>query len=223
MNSPERSVISSATPTPTSFYSQKLQDFIFLMLDCWAMRSGLGMRLLTPQGVPSGFYLPHMNVGLTILPATDAAASPPPTTPSLPRLPVSTSPTHLDEYFFFKSLIGLLYSSIFWKFQQFFVLRLVVILLMVVRGGKACLLTPPSWPAYFNTFEYRPKNGIAEFTFIFEIYFPWVKNSRLTVFPLCLFQYLKDVNSVLQFALFLPRNVLSSLSLFLSKQYVLFL
>ena len=64
----------------------------------------------------------------------------------LPWLPGSTPPTHLDEYFFFKSLVvGLSYSSIFWQFWLYFVLRLVVNLFMVVQGGKACPPAPLFW------------------------------------------------------------------------------
>ena len=52
-----------------------------------------------------------------------------------PLHPISFA--HLDEYFLFKSLVvGLPYSSIFWQFWLYFVLRLVVILLMVVREVK---------------------------------------------------------------------------------------
>ena len=58
---------------------------------------------------------------------------------SLPQL-IFAHPTHLDEYFFFKSLVVRLpYCLILWQFQPFFVLTLVVILFMVVWGGEACL------------------------------------------------------------------------------------
>ena len=54
-----------------------------------------------------------------------------PRPPSLPQLPITASPTHLNEYFFSKSLVVRLpYSSIFWQFWLYFVLRLVVILLL---------------------------------------------------------------------------------------------
>ena len=81
---------------------------------------------------------------MPILVATDAALPPPHYVLSAlaPHLAPSIC---LDEYGFFESLVfGLLYSSIFWKSWVFFVLRLVVILLMVVQGGEACLPTPPS-------------------------------------------------------------------------------
>ena len=62
-------------------------------------------------------------------------------------LPVATRPTHMDEYFFFRSLVVRpAHSSMFWQFWLFFVLRLVVLLLMVVQGGKAWLYAPPSRP-----------------------------------------------------------------------------
>ena len=60
---------------------------------------------------------------------------------SLPQLLTSTPPSHLDECGFFKSLVvGLPYNVIFWQFWVLSVLRLVVILLVVVQGGEACLL-----------------------------------------------------------------------------------
>ena len=62
------------------------------------------------------------------------------------RPPVSAPPTGLDECFFFISLVvRLLYSSIFCQFWLFFVFKLVVVLLLVVRGGSVCLPMPPSW------------------------------------------------------------------------------
>ena len=72
---------------------------------------------------------------------------PPPCHRSFPPQPVSTSPTSLNECFFFNSLVvGLPYSSIFWQFWLFFVFTFVVILLLIVQGGKVYLPTPPSWP-----------------------------------------------------------------------------
>ena len=67
----------------------------------------------------------------------------------LPRLPVSTPTTVLDECFFlFVLVVGLPYSLLFQQFQLFFVFKFVV-LLMVVRGGTVCLSTPPSWQEVF--------------------------------------------------------------------------
>ena len=63
---------------------------------------------------------------------------------SPPWLPVSASPTSLDECFFFISLvIGLPYSSIFCQFS-FFVFKLL--LSFCLWEEAVCLPTPPSWP-----------------------------------------------------------------------------
>ena len=102
--------------------------------------------------VPPSFYLPHMNMGPPVLLATTAAASlllPHSILSALaPHLHlISTLPPHLDEYFFFKSwVVRLPHSLIFWQFWLYFVLRLVVILRVVVRGGEVCVPMPPSWP-----------------------------------------------------------------------------
>ena len=61
---------------------------------------------------------------------------------SLPRLPVLSPPTDLDECFFFNSLVVRLpYSSVFWQLWLFFVFKFVVVLLFVVQGGKVYLST----------------------------------------------------------------------------------
>ena len=119
-------------PTSIVFYSQRLWDFIFLVLEPWAARTGLGLPLQLPLLWDCPFcWLP---------PCCHH------TTSSLLLLPISAAPTHLDEYVFFKSLVVRLpYSSIFWPLWAFFVLRLVAIL-MVVQGGKACLPVTPFWP-----------------------------------------------------------------------------
>ena len=97
---------------------------------------------------------------------------------SLSRLPVSAPPTSRDECFFFNSLVvGLPYSSIFWQFWLFFVFKLVVVLLLVVWGGKVYLLMSPYWPEV-------PQN--AE-TFKLVIY----KNRLIKIwFPLLKFYFL---------------------------------
>ena len=92
----------------------------------------------------------HLNVGYsgllaTALPTPDCQLRPC-CVPSSPQLPVSAPPTSLDECFFFNSLVvGLPHSLVFWKFWLFFVFKLIVTL-WVVRGSKAYLPTPPSWP-----------------------------------------------------------------------------
>ena len=72
---------------------------------------------------------------------------------SLPQLPISAPPTSLDECFFFNSLVVRLpYSSDFCQFWVFFVFKFVVVLLLVLRGGKVYLLMSPSWPEVLANF-----------------------------------------------------------------------
>ena len=95
--------------------------------------SCLAPQLLLPT------YL-HMNVGPPGLPAAALPWS------SLPQVPILVPPASLDECFFFKLLvIRLPYSSIFWKFWLFFVSKLIVDLLLFVRGSRVYLPTPSSW------------------------------------------------------------------------------
>ena len=49
VNFPENPEASSAAPTPTGFYSQKLWGFIFPALEPWTVRSGLGLGSLAPK------------------------------------------------------------------------------------------------------------------------------------------------------------------------------
>ena len=86
------------------------------------------------QDIPLDFYTPHMNVEPPIpLPkihSTAASASPAiahlltSTHPPPSRLYISTPPTHMDEYGFFKFLVVRLpYNLIYWQFWVLFVLR----------------------------------------------------------------------------------------------------
>ena len=84
---------------------------------------------------------PHTNVGLHALPTITLLWVP------SASLPVSTPPTSLDECFFFNSwVVRLPYSFIFCQFWLFFVFKFIVVLLLVVQGGKVYLPSPPSWP-----------------------------------------------------------------------------
>ena len=51
----------------------------------------------------------------------------------------------LVDCFFNSLVVGVSHSLIFWHFWLFIDFRLVVILLLVVRGSKGFLPTPPSW------------------------------------------------------------------------------
>ena len=101
---------------------------------------------VTPQLFLPAYRL--MNVGPPCPPATTSLAW----SVALPCVistqpPVTAPPTDLDEYFFFNSLVvRLLYSSVFWQFCLVFVFKLVVVLLLVVRGSKTYLPIPPFWP-----------------------------------------------------------------------------
>ena len=106
MEFPENSVVSSAAPTPTGFYSQKLWGLTFLrpeVIRIYLSGAGttgfvvwLGAGIAFSQGVPPNFYLSHVNGGSPILPI------PPLCTGFSPaQLPVSTLPTCLDECGFF--------------------------------------------------------------------------------------------------------------------------
>ena len=147
MEFPEKPAVFSIVPTPTVFYIQKLWGFIFQVLGPWAVWSGLawGWGCSLPR-YPSWFLATTCECGTTH--STAAAASlcyirsPPLSIPTLHLCPLYC----LHECGFFKSLVvGLPHSLIFWRFWVLFVLRLVVILLVVVQGGEACLRAPPSW------------------------------------------------------------------------------
>ena len=84
-----------------------------------------GAGISHSPGVPPGFYVPHVNVGLPVPWATTTASLQPPhycnTTSTPPQLCPSCMNTRLDEYLFFKSLVVRPpYSSIFWQFWLFF-------------------------------------------------------------------------------------------------------
>ena len=59
LGSPEKLAISSAVPTPTDFYSQKLWGFIFPVLEPWTVWSGLGLGSLAPK-VSLLIFIHHM-------------------------------------------------------------------------------------------------------------------------------------------------------------------
>ena len=99
-----------ATAPPTDFYSQRLWGFGFPMLEPW-----VAPPLLLPSHFSQLILMRMWDIPVCQLP--DCHVSSP------PRLPISASPTSLDEHFFFKSLVVRLpYSSIFWQFCFFFFL-----------------------------------------------------------------------------------------------------
>ena len=75
-----------------------------------------GSGITCSQGIPPNLYPALVSVGLPV-PLTLWV------TPRLHVLRISASPTHLDEYDFFKSLVVCLpFSSIFWRIWVIFVL-----------------------------------------------------------------------------------------------------
>ena len=154
MNSLVRLGVSPATATPTDFYSQRFCSFLF---PCW--NPGLCSLSCSPV-VPPGLSTSKCGIAPS---ASHCLARPSPHGPPaatllhvLSFLPNSTPPTSLSDCFFFNSLVvGLPYSSICWHFWLFFVFKFVVILLLVVRGGKSYLPLTPSWPEvrilFFNS------------------------------------------------------------------------
>ena len=96
---PENPTVSSADPTPTGFYSQKLWGLIILALEPWAGCSGVRLAFLASR-TSLLLYPPHVGFGLAC---------------SVPlHLHLSIPPTHLDECGFLNSLVvGCPHSSIF--------------------------------------------------------------------------------------------------------------
>ena len=127
MNSPERLGVSPAASTPTGVFNQRFEA-LFPQVGTLGCSACLAPQFFLP-------VYPNANVGPPALPAATW-----PQVLSAP-LPISAPPTGLDECFFFNSLVvGLPYSLIFCQFWLLFVLKFVVVLLLVVPGGKVYYL-----------------------------------------------------------------------------------
>ena len=127
---------------PTEFYRQRFWGF---SSPC----QNPGLHGLSQSPVVLYSY-PLANVGAPIPPATTLPSQSSSchlvahplhhSCLSLPLLPIWMNVSSLTLF------VGLPYSLIFWKFWLFFVFKFVAVLLLVVRGGKLYLYTPPSWP-----------------------------------------------------------------------------
>ena len=137
MNSPVRLGVSpSDTSTPTGVLNQRFEALFprtgTLSCEvCLAPQLFLLVYLHTDVGLPSPQFAAWPGLLATALPSLLCQLLPC-CESSSPLLPVSTSPTGLDECFFFNSLVvGLPLSSIFCQFWFFFVFKFVVFLLVV--------------------------------------------------------------------------------------------
>ena len=122
MTSAVRLGVSPTATIPTGFYSQRFLRLYFSILEPWVVRFVL--------------LLSYSSCFIPMWMWDHRAHQPPPYLMfSLPRLPVPTPPTGLDEYFFFNFLVVRLpYSLIFWQFWLFFVFKFVVVFLAVWRS-----------------------------------------------------------------------------------------
>ena len=84
---------------------------------------------------------------------------------SQPHLPVSASPTCLNECFFFNSLVvGLPYSLIFLAVVVIFVFKFLLVLLLAVRGEKLCmyLRLHLGRKCLYLFFKITPRSGLSK-------------------------------------------------------------
>ena len=98
-----------------------------------------GVQITCSQGAPPDFYLPHLNMGLPI-PLLQPLCATPCVCTSLPLLPVWMNVASLNAWLSDFHTARFSDSSgcyLFWG--------LVVILSVVMWGGKSCLRMPPSW------------------------------------------------------------------------------
>ena len=114
---------------PHWFLQPEVMRLYFLVLESWVVRSVLGLELRTPQLSLCVFICMGM---------WDCQfCQPPCCASSPPQLPVSAPSTHLDECFFFNSLIVRLpYSSTFWQFWLFLFLDWLLSFLWLCEEAK---------------------------------------------------------------------------------------
>ena len=124
---------------PHRFFQSEVLRLYFLVLEPWVARSvslpSCSSLFIFMQMLDHPLHQPLPHLVSQLLPCHKS---------SPPWLPISTPPTGLDECFFFNSLVvGLPCTSIFWQFWVFVFFQFVVVLLLVVQGGKAYLPMPP--------------------------------------------------------------------------------
>ena len=125
-NSPVRLGVSPAATTPTGLHSHRFWGFLF---QCW--NPGFRGPPRSPA-VPPGLSTSKCGITQSI----PCHVSSPPWLPISALLPVwmnvSLNPWLSDFHI-----------SIFWQFWLFFVFKFVVVILLVVQGGKVYLPMPP--------------------------------------------------------------------------------
>ena len=140
-NSPARLGVSAAASDPTDVFSQRFWGFISPL---WSP----GLCCLSRSPVVLPVYL-HVNVGLPSLPAS---ASPRLPSAALPWvlftwLPISASPTSLDECFSLTPWLSDFHTVRFsGNSGCFLIFKFFVVLLLVVQRGTVYPPKPPSWP-----------------------------------------------------------------------------
>ena len=144
--SPVRLRVSPTTATPTYFTSRGFEAY-FSCAGTFGCAVCLNPQLLL-------LVYPHANVVLS------AATSPIQSfSHHLARHPLCPSclsplllPVWMNVSFFNSLVVRFPYSSVFCQFWLLSVVKFVVVLLLVVRGGTVCLPTPPSLPEVPLTF-----------------------------------------------------------------------
>ena len=136
MNSPVRLGVSPTTSTSIVFFSVRGFEALFPHIGTWLVQS-VSLLSCSSQFICTKCGTAHSASHCLACPGLPALAL---LQVLSTWLPVSAPPAGLDECFFFNSsVVGLLYSLIFWQFWLFFKFKFVVFLLLVVRGGKAYL------------------------------------------------------------------------------------
>ena len=139
-NCPVRLVVYSIATTPTGFYSQRFLRLCFPMLEPWVVWS-VSLPSCSSQFIRMWIaQLASSCLSHPVLQPPPCHKSSLPSYTALPLLLVwmnvsSLTPWLLDCH-----------RLIFCQFWLVFVFKFVVVLLLVVRGGTACLPTPPPWP-----------------------------------------------------------------------------
>ena len=141
---------------PTGFCSQKLWGLIFPALEPWAVWSGLQLGLLTPK-VMLPTFIHHTWMWDHLFCHHHLSCHSVPHPLSSPFCPISASPALICIWMTAACLNPWLsdFHTVWISDSSGYYLLwdLVVILFMVVQGGKIRLPMPPSWPEILSIFS----------------------------------------------------------------------